>query len=261
MTSVAFPIKVTNIGNGAFAGCAKLNTVTIPDSVTNIANQAFDGCTELNTVTIPDSVTNIGGEEFAHCPNLTNVTIGSNSVVNIGFVAFAICTKLNTITIPGGSINNGAFEYCSHLTTVTLGTNVTYIGTATFGFCTSLAGVYFLGNTPATGDQPFLGSDLSIIYYVPGTMGWGTTFAGRSAVPIFIQIQNGDVASFGVRTNRFGFNITGSYGLIVVVEATTSLRNATWYPLQTNTLTGGSFYFSDAQWTNYLSRFYRIHSP
>jgi len=144
---------------------------------------------------------------------------------------------------------------------VTLGKNVTSIGTSAFGLCPSLTGVYFLGNAPATGDQPFLGSDLSIIYYVPGTMGWGTTFAGRPAVPIIIQIQNGDVASFGVRTNRFGFNITGSYGLIVVVEATTSLRNAIWHPLQTNTLTGGSFYFSDAQWTNYPSRFYRIRWP
>jgi hypothetical protein len=41
----------------------------------------------------------------------------------------------------------------------------------------------------------------------------------------------------------------------------TNLANPTWYPLQTNTLTGGSFYFSDPQWTNYPGRFYRIRSP
>jgi hypothetical protein len=31
--------------------------------------------------------------------------------------------------------------------------------------------------------------------------------------------------------------------------------------LQTNTLAGGSFYFSDPEWTNYPSRFYRVRSP
>jgi hypothetical protein len=66
-------------------------------------------------------------------------------------------------------------------------------------------------------------------------------------------------ASPGVRTNQFGFNITGTSNIVVVVEASTNLANSTWSPLRTNTLTGGSYYFSDPQWTNYSSRFYRLH--
>jgi hypothetical protein len=66
-------------------------------------------------------------------------------------------------------------------------------------------------------------------------------------------------ASPGVRTNQFGFSITGTSNIVVVVEASTNLANPTWSPLRTNTLTGGSFYFSDPQWTNYSSRFYRLH--
>jgi hypothetical protein len=31
--------------------------------------------------------------------------------------------------------------------------------------------------------------------------------------------------------------------------------------VSTSTLTGGTNYFSDPQWTNYLGRFYRIRSP
>ena len=65
-------------------------------------------------------------------------------------------------------------------------------------------------------------------------------------------------ASFGVRTNQFGFNITWASDMVVVVEACTNLANPTWFPLATNTLTGGSFYFSDPQWTNYPDRFYRF---
>ena len=66
-------------------------------------------------------------------------------------------------------------------------------------------------------------------------------------------------ASPGVRTNQFGFNIIGTSNIVVVVEASTNLANPTWSPLRTNTLTGGSSYFSDPQWTNYSSRFYRLH--
>jgi hypothetical protein len=65
-------------------------------------------------------------------------------------------------------------------------------------------------------------------------------------------------ASFGVRTNRFGFTITGANNLVVVVEATTNLSNPTWIPVGTNTLTGDSSYFSDAEWTNHPARFYRL---
>ena len=65
---------------------------------------------------------------------------------------------------------------------------------------------------------------------------------------------------FGVRTNQFGFNITGSSNLVIVVEAC-CLTNLTWVPVGTNTLTGGSCYFSDPQWTNYPVRCYRLRSP
>ena len=68
-------------------------------------------------------------------------------------------------------------------------------------------------------------------------------------------------ATFGVRTNRFGFTITGTSNLVIVVEACTNLANPVWSPLQTNTLSGDSFYFSDPQWKNYRARLYRLRSP
>jgi hypothetical protein len=83
------------------------------------------------------------------------------------------------------------------------------------------------------------------VYYLPGTTGWNP------------QVQTNG-ASFGVRTNRFGFNITGNSSLVIVVEACRSLTNPIWSPVQTNVLTGGLFYFSDPQWTNYPTSFYRV---
>jgi hypothetical protein len=62
-------------------------------------------------------------------------------------------------------------------------------------------------------------------------------------------------------THKFGFNINWSSGQTVVVEACTNLTNPDWQPVQTNTLTTNSTYFSDPQWTNYPNRFYRLRSP
>jgi len=59
----------------------------------------------------------------------------------------------------------------------------------------------------------------------------------------------------------FGFTVGGTAGLVVVVEASTSLGNPVWHALVTNTLNGGSLYFSDPQWTNYPARFYRLSMP
>jgi hypothetical protein len=77
------------------------------------------------------------------------------------------------------------------------------------------------------------------------------------------QMQTSD-SSFGIKTNRFGFNLTGSSSLVIVVEASTGLSR--WTPVSTNTLiafvgTNGTSYFSDAQWTNYPARFYRLRAP
>jgi hypothetical protein len=50
-------------------------------------------------------------------------------------------------------------------------------------------------------------------------------------------------------------------GQTVIVDACTNLSNPVWQPVQTNTFTTGSAYFSDPQWTNYPNRFYRLRSP
>jgi hypothetical protein len=86
---------------------------------------------------------------------------------------------------------------------------------------------------------------LRLLYYLPGTTGWYTPFGGVPAM-----LWNPQVQSFGVRTNQFGVTITGSTNLVIVVEACTNLANSPWFPAGTNTLTGGSSYFSDPNWTN-----------
>ena len=65
---------MTSIGDGAFAWCSSLASVTIPNSVTSIGDDAFSDCTALTSITIPNSVTSIG-EYNQEIKGVTNVEV------------------------------------------------------------------------------------------------------------------------------------------------------------------------------------------
>jgi hypothetical protein len=119
-----------------------------------------------------------------------------------------------------------------------------------------------MGNAPSAGLYLFSSDPETIIYYLPGTIGWSSTFGGRPTAPWFLPaplILSG--AAFGVRTNAFGFVVSWATNLSVVVESCSDLANAGWAPLSTNVLMDGWFYFRDPDWTSYSTRLYRIRSP
>ena len=133
-----------------------------------------------------------------------------------------------------------------------------------FGYCTNLTGVYFKGNAPGISGPGFFdvftGALKATVYFLPGTTGWGATFAYRPARLWNPLIQTSG-PGFGIAPGGFGFNITGTPNIPIVVEASTALANAAWIPLQSLNLTNGTFHFSDSHWTNYPARSYRIRSP
>jgi hypothetical protein len=140
--------------------------------------------------------------------------------------------------------------------------SVTDIGDDAFYDCANLTGVYFQGNAPSLGANVFDYDNKVTAYYLPGTTGW-EDFVSSTGVPTTLwlpQMQTAGI-NFGEQTNQFSFNISWASGQTVVVEACTNLSNPDWQPVQTNTLTTGSAYFSDPQWTNYPGRFYRLRSP
>ena len=109
----------------------------------------------------------------------------------------------------------------------------------------------------------FLNANKVTVYYLAGTTGWGPTFDGRPTalwlLPYPLVLSSGP--NFGVQTNRFGFLISWATNVSVVVEASANLTAPTWSPVATNTLTGGTSYFSDPGWTNSPRRFYRLRWP
>jgi len=241
----------------------RVTSLEIPEGVSNSGNNAFRRCTGLGSVMIPGSADSLGGWMFYSCRSLTNATIG-NGVTSIGLWEFFWCTSLAQVSVPDSvvSIGYGAFYHCSSLARVTVGKNVASIGPLAFADCTSLTGIYFTGNAPAADTSVFTGATNAIVYYLPGTTGWGPTFAGRPTAPW--QLPNPLIVNGGPgqdpQTIGSGFTISWATNKSVVIEACTNLITPTWVPVSTNKLTNGSSYFSEAERTNYPARFYRIRS-
>jgi hypothetical protein len=124
-----------------------------------------------------------------------------------------------------------------------------------------LSSVFFLGDPPVfIGEGVFLDADDAVVYYLPETVGWDSTFAGLPTV-LWNPTVPTDDPNFGVQSDEFGFTITGTDGLIIVVEATADLADPDWSPVSTNTLIGGSSYFSDPDWADHSTRVYRLRAP
>ena len=157
------PDGITSIKNVAFSGCSGLTSVTIGNSVTSIGEGAFWGCSGLTSITIPNSVTSIGNDAFSGCSGLTSVDI-PNNVTSIGWLAFSGCDNIEEITFhcqeigswfsgmksikeiiiadEVKSIGESAFSGCSGLTSVTIGSSVTYIEEGAFSGCSGLKAVH-----------------------------------------------------------------------------------------------------------------------
>lgn len=126
--------QVAVIGDGAFASCRNVYSVTIPNGVQRIGNSAFYFCDGLQSIRIPTSVYNIGNYAFNECRALESITLPDYVYICPG--AFSNCWSLKSITIPYGTtcIENGTFKG-SGLRSVSISSTVTSIGYGAFESC------------------------------------------------------------------------------------------------------------------------------
>ena len=222
-------LKVTEIGDDAFNGCADLKTLSIEDGTetlslgsSNGTNALFSDCSLetlyvgrnlsyetiyspfyeeeslLAKVTIGPYVTEIGDYMFYGCTGLTEVTIPS-SVVEIGEYAFSGCTGLSNITIPNSvtSIGRDVFYRCTGLINVTIPNSVTSIGKSAFCDCTSLIDVTIPNSVTSIGEGAFHGCTSLIDVTIPNSvksMGagvfWNCTSLTSMTIPNSVGIIN-----------------------------------------------------------------------
>ena len=173
LTSVTFESgsQLTNIGRSAFQECSSLTNVTIPNGVTIINDSTFKNCSNLESVTIPDGVTTIGLYAFQGCSNLTSINIPS-SVTGISSLAFDGCSslpvenhiryadtyaialtnyRLSSYIIKNGTRLIGISCFSgSDLTSITIPSSVTHIGSKAFYLCRSLTSVTFESGSQLT---------------------------------------------------------------------------------------------------------------
>lgn len=139
------------------------------------------------------------------------------------------------------------------------GQDYSYINTLNTGGWSQFTGNAYL--TIPLGPGP-----TNVILFTGGNGGVNLDYVAFTPLPLppwNACIQSN--TNFGFKSNRFGFDVGGA-NWFFAVDAATNLVNPTWFALVTNAIvnggiTNGVSYFSDSQWTNYPTRFYRVRSP
>ena len=113
-TSFTVPDTVTAIGEAAFSGCAALIEVVIGD-VRSIGNGVFADCTSLKSITFGKNLSSVGGSVFLDCMSLASVNFGGTIEQWISIYKYYFwygCTGNYTIYCIDGEIaKDGSITY------------------------------------------------------------------------------------------------------------------------------------------------------
>ena len=73
--SIEFADGTTEIGDGAFSYCKRLESVELPSTLMKIGRFAFSDCYKLSTIAIPETLKEVSYGAFFGCYNVTLVDI------------------------------------------------------------------------------------------------------------------------------------------------------------------------------------------
>lgn len=169
---IILPDSISYLGEGAFFGAGKIETIKLPNNLKDIPNVCFESCRYLKNVEFGDKISEIGSGAFNDCRNLKSITLPSSlrlmkdgvfrdcfsletvifsdgCQVSIPYASFYNCKRLKNILMPEGIENignsvdgwytdEGAFENCSSLNEITIPKSIKNINNNTFKGCNNL---------------------------------------------------------------------------------------------------------------------------
>ena len=156
--------SVTSLGDGAFAFCRALETVTLGDGLTVIPTSAFTFCESLSSINL-DKVVEIKDEAFAYSA-LTSIDL--SSVTTIGKYAFVYSEELATVKLGAEAVKilEGAFSYAKKLASVENLKNATDIEAYAFAY-TVLSEIDLTGAI-TVGDHAFMKAEKAPVTLILG---------------------------------------------------------------------------------------------
>lgn len=165
---------ITEIRSGTFSNSC-ITKIIIPNSVEIIEEGAFNNCVSLKSIHFGSNLKSVDTSSLSFCPRLAEITVDENNqwytvdngvlfnidktllvhylrtksneiyeipqtVKEIGANAFSYNEYLKDVVLPESVniINEGAFEACSRLESVSLGNGVQTIKSNAFAYCKSL---------------------------------------------------------------------------------------------------------------------------
>ncbi|MBQ7641036.1 MAG: leucine-rich repeat domain-containing protein [Acholeplasmatales bacterium] len=201
LTDVKLPSNLEKIGNYVFNNCKLMNMdFSLLVNLTAIGEHAFYGCDKLTNVYIGENVTSIGISAFNSCDSITSIVFdaikcndgikkmvfsgsGNNIVLTVGKKVQVITNSLfaqsniKTLELSNADalkiIEDGAFEACSVLNTITLAKNLEEIGSNAFYYCQSLTTVSLSNTVKTIDDGAFnASSKITTVYYYGTSAEW-----------------------------------------------------------------------------------------
>ncbi|MGN0517363.1 MAG: endonuclease [Acutalibacteraceae bacterium] len=167
LESVTLPNSVTDLGDNVFAGCVSLTSAKLGTQLSYMGEGVFMGCKALESISIPEYIEEIPAYTFNGCEKLSNIVMTSN-VTTIGDYAFRGCDAIYKLVIPSTvtKAGTGAFMDCPELKTVRLSYNMRDLADSMFENCSSLKNIVIPATVSSIGNYTFKGctalTDISI---------------------------------------------------------------------------------------------------